>query len=381
MTRGRKRKFDPSIPRHIDQNKIPNGVYWRPSELKNGTGTWRFRIDGKWKTIATEVAALSDLHTITETNNDIQRGTLEYVFNAFHDSTEFRELMIGTQKSYKQSAKFLINYPTKLGQPFGTLKVDRLTLPIIQRIIEAVGKTRPSKANHLLRYMRRTFLWAMRLGECKTNPADGVKQVAERKQFKMPTQSTFIRVLQFARDRGTRVAHSEGSVAPYLAPVMQLAYSCRLRGIEVCTLTDANALDAGIQSNRRKGSLDNITEWNADMRAAWNELQDIRKKTIDRTSKPVQLKPENRYLVVSQSGDPLVKSSFDSAWQRMIKMAIVAEVITEAERFSLHGLKHRGVTDTEGTRAQKKDASGHKSDAAFNVYDHELQTVKPPKML
>lgn len=96
--------------------------------------------------------------------------------------------------------------------------------------------------------------------------------------------------------------------------------------------------------------------------------------------KPVQLKPENRYLVVSQSGDPLVKSSFDSAWQRMIKMAIAENIITPEDRFSLHGLKHRGVTDTEGTRADKKDASGHKSDAAFNVYDHEMQTVKPPKM-
>lgn len=379
MTRGRKRKFDASIPKHIDQSKIPNGVYWRPSKTKAGSGTWWLVKDGTRKNIASEAAMLSDLFAITETGNGLQRGTLEYVFEAFHASTEFRELAIGTQKGYLQSAKAISTLPTKLGKPLGELQVDKLNIPIIQRIIESIGKEHPTKANHALRYMRRTFAWAMRHGECKTNPADGVKQLKERKLFKMPDRTTFLTMMQFAKERGARQPHSEGSVAPYLAPIMQLAYSCRLRGIEVCTLTDADYLQEGVQCKRRKGSLNTITLWNDDMRAAWEALTAERKKTIDRTRKPIGFKPEARYLVVSQSGDPLVKSSFDSAWQRMIKIAIKENVITAEQRFSLHGLKHRGVTDTEGTKAQKKDASGHKSDAAFHVYDHEIQTVKPPK--
>lgn len=36
MTRGAKRKFNPSIPRHIDQGKLPKGIYWDPS----GNGRW-----------------------------------------------------------------------------------------------------------------------------------------------------------------------------------------------------------------------------------------------------------------------------------------------------------------------------------------------------
>jgi hypothetical protein len=57
--------------------------------------------------------------------------------------------------------------------------------------------------------------------------------------------------------------------------------------------------------------------------------------------------------------------------------AIEAGVIDRDSRFGLHGLKHRGVTDTHGTRAEKKRASGHKTDAMTAHYDHELAVVDP----
>jgi hypothetical protein len=49
-------------------------------------------------------------------------------------------------------------------------------------------------------------------------------------------------------------------------------------------------------------------------------------------------------------------------------------VLTEEERFGLHGLKHRGVTDTLG---DKKRASSHKTDAMVHFYDHALPQVEP----
>ncbi|MCF7222796.1 hypothetical protein [Marilutibacter chinensis] len=62
----------------------------------------------------------------------------------------------------------------------------------------------------------------------------------------------------------------------------------------------------------------------------------------------------------------------------MITAAIHAQVIAEADRFSLHGLKHRGITDTVGNRADKQDAGGHVTPAMTHRYDHELPVVKPP---
>ena len=40
-----------------------------------------------------------------------------------------------------------------------------------------------------------------------------------------------------------------------------------------------------------------------------------------------------------------------------------AGVITPEQRFTLHGLKHRGVTDTKGSRRRKQIASGHQTEA------------------
>ncbi|MEN5206143.1 hypothetical protein ABE473_17005 [Stenotrophomonas sp. TWI700] len=49
-------------------------------------------------------------------------------------------------------------------------------------------------------------------------------------------------------------------------------------------------------------------------------------------------------------------------------------MITESERIALHGLKHRGITDSEN-----KAATGHKFEALRQLYDHEVPLVKPPR--
>lgn len=371
MTRGRKRKPDPTLPRHIDAAKVPAGLYWRATA--KGGAWWRYR-DGKRDTVATETALLSDLHSIMEL--DERQGSVNHVMSKFHESTEFRGLSDGTKRNYRALFKFIGEYKTKVG-PFGALEVDRIGTPVIQRLVEAIAKDTPTKANHVLRYLRRTFAWGIRFGLCQKNPARGVRQAVERKKNTMPSHAPFKAVLDFCRDRGGRDAHTAGSVPSYLWAVMEIAYGCRLRGIEVITLTDAHALPDGIRATRRKGSLDNITRWNARLKDAWAHLDARRKEISEARSLPVPMAADKRFLVVAQDGVPLSKSGFDSAWQRMIRLAVTEGVIAPQDRFSLHGLKHRGVTDTKGTKADRKEASGHKTDAAFNTYDHTVPLVEP----
>lgn len=159
---------------------------------------------------------------------------------------------------------------------------------------------------------------------------------------------------------------------------MVLAYAVRLRGIEVDTLTDANLLARGIHSNRRKGSRDNVTLWTKELRAAVTWLQTYRDERMQAHGRPVPIKPEQRRLVVSESGTPLTKSALDSAWQRMIRRAVAEGVIEKDQRFALHGLKHRGITDSED-----KSAGGHVTEAMCQLYDHSVPevsaAVKPKK--
>ena len=77
-------------------------------------------------------------------------------------------------------------------------------------------------------------------------------------------------------------------------------------------------------------------------------------------------------------GGQLQKSSLDSTWQRFITRAIKEGVITEEQRFALHDLKRRGITDTPGDRKQKQDASGHRDEAMLDIYDFSLPAYPLP---
>ncbi|EKT4067936.1 hypothetical protein QEG11_003413 [Stenotrophomonas maltophilia] len=90
--------------------------------------------------------------------------------------------------------------------------------------------------------------------------------------------------------------------------------------------------------------------------------------------RPVQLQPDKHALVVSQKGLPLTKSGLDSAWRRLMDLATSGDdpLLKPGEEFTLHGLKHRGITDSE-----KPEDEGHRSAAMRDLYDHRLPVVKP----
>ncbi|WP_206409595.1 hypothetical protein [Lysobacter enzymogenes] len=81
-------------------------------------------------------------------------------------------------------------------------------------------------------------------------------------------------------------------------------------------------------------------------------------------------------LFLGRDGRPLSKAGFDTMWQRFIRLAINEGAITEAQRFSPHDLKRKGVTDTRGTKATKQDAAGL-SEGMMKVYDNSVPLVEP----
>lgn len=384
MPRGRPRKHNPTIPPHIDQAQIPPGIYWD----KSGSGRWYMLergTDGKprAKTIAGPKAYLSDLHRVAEQANGVAVGTVRAVLQAFHDSTAFNALAVRTRADYNRYLEIACKRKTKLGMAFGEVQVDRLTPPVIQRLVEAIAQEgHATKANHILRYLRRSFRWGVNHGACRTNPAAGVQQVKVITTVTVPDRDAYARVLQFATERAARPARTPGSCAPYLPLTMELAFLCRLRGCEVLDLTDANLVDAGIVTRRRKGSRDTLVAWSPRLRAVVDAAIALRKHANERKRRPIAMQPERRPLIVAENGSPLTKSGLDSAWQRLMRLASDTEyggVIAPAERFGLHAMKHRGITDTAGTLKEKQIAGGHKSEAMTHLYDHELAVVAPPK--
>lgn len=157
---------------------------------------------------------------------------------------------------------------------------------------------------------------------------------------------------------------------------MDLGYLCRLRGIETLTLTEAQGTAEGLHTKRRKRSRDNLVEWTPRLKGVWDAAIMRREAIIERHSLPVKMGAEQRYLFLAEHGEPLQKSSLDSAWQRFIQLAISSGIIVAEERFSLHDLKRKGGTDTAGNRAERQDALGV-TDAMMKVYDKSVPRVRP----
>lgn len=399
MPRGRPRKKHPSIPAHIDQEKLPRGLYWDPS----GSGRWYVRESdpeggrSRATTVAGKDARLSELHAIVEqrAGGDV-RGTVGWVIARFEESTEFAALSLDTRTDYGYCANVAREYKTDKGRgpTLDKLYVDRLSLPSIQGVVEAIAKGRiasspgaedgvpnyPSKANHLLRFLRRLFPWGMRHGHCKTNPAQGAKEVKERKRSGMPLSTSYAAILKFARERGALKSHTKGSLSPLLWPMMEIKYLCRMRTVEVVALTDAHASKRGLYIARRKGSNDNIVRWSPRLRAAWDGAIAAREQILSRSSnvgRPFPADPRDRHIFINESCAPISASGLNSLWGFMMCAAIKAGVITASQRFTKHGLKHRGVTDTKGSRRRKQRASGHRTKQMVVLYDHDVPVVQP----
>ncbi len=170
------------------------------------------------------------------------------------------------------------------------------------------------------------------------------------------------------------------SSPPYLWPLLEIKYLCRMRSIEVVQLTDAHATEQGLYISRAKGSNDNIVKWTPRLRAAWDAALSVRAQTLARNKlRPIPIRAEKRFVFLSETGTPLTRAGLDNAWQHLIHAAMEAEVIAREQRFTLHRLKHRGITDTKGKKADKKEASGHKTEAMLDLYDHEVALVDPAR--
>lgn len=367
MSRGRPRKFDPSIPAHIDQRKIPKGIYWDPRYR-----FWYTKVRGSSLSVAKEKATLADLHAAIERIHAEGRGTLGWLLAEFEDSNTFKSLSAATQRDYRWCRSVVNGYKVRGGVLSG-LNVAALSQPLFRTLLDRFqSEGTPSKGNHVLRYLRRTFSWGIEFGHCKENPARGVAALKEKGRYKMPSPEALAAVLVFARERGEITAHTEGSISPYLWPFIVIAYRCRLRKVEVVTMKEGQIDDIGIITERRKGSRDNHVRWSEDLREAVDALRRRRDATWAKRKMPVPIHHADRPLFVTITGSTVSESTLDSAWARMMESAIEEGIITPEERFTPHGLKHRGITDSAD-----KGSGGHVTEKMRRRYDHEVPVVEP----
>jgi hypothetical protein len=119
-------------------------------------------------------------------------------------------------------------------------------------------------------------------------------------------------------------------------------------------------------------------EWTPRLRAAWDGALTLRRAIMSRQKRPEAIRPEQRVVIESETGESLNKSLLDATWQRFIYRATAPGVIAPQQRFGIHDPKCKGGTDTAGSRADKQDALGV-SKAMMAVYDRSAPRVRPSR--
>lgn len=338
----RPRQRSTTLPNGIKADALPAYVYWD----KTGHGRWVLkRYDPVTQKLSTKRLAgpKSTLREIWDAyeaaTHEPPADTMRALVGEFERSPAFTDLMASTQGEYQRCAKAILETQTKSGHLIANIKPTDWTPGSIRAYVDKRGETARSRANHELRYLRRLFAWAVERDMMPSNPARGVKVLKEPPRQRYVTDGEYTAFLEFA-----------GARYPYLVPISELAYLCRLRLAEVLDLKRENIRDDGLFAARRKGSKDALTGWTPRLRAAVDAALALHGKVV------------SLYIIPGPGGKRMTETAVQTAWQRvMVEWAALGN-----ERFTTHDLKRKGVSDAEG---DKLAASGHRSAAMLKVYD------------
>lgn len=330
------------LPAGIKGDALPTGVYWDPS----GRGRWIYKRHDKAtgkspaKRLAGPAATLRDIWDAYESLTRPEPvGTLVGLVAAFEQSPDWADLAESTRRDYRICAASILGAATKAGAPVRDTRPADWTPGAVRSYVDRRAESSRSRANHELRYLRRLFAWAYERDKIPANPARGVKAIKEAPRQRYVGEGEYIAFLTFVAPR-----------FPYLIPVAELAYLCRLRISEVCDIKRADITAEGLFAARRKGSKDALTGWTPRLKAAVDGALSLHG--------PIA----SLYLIPGPAHGRMSESTIQTAWQR----GMVDWAKRGNERFTIHDLKRAGVSDAHG---DKLAASGHRSIAMLKVYD------------
>ena len=373
--RGAKRKYNPRMPKHINQDSLPRRCYWDDS----GNGHWYITYSDKSgvkpkpkrKRIAGQGATLAELHKLVEQFHDVNRDTFRFIAMQYFDKSNYETLADETKRGYQICFANMCDFQTKADIALADVPISDWTSPLVQRYIDTM-KDKPTKAKHVHSFIRRVFSWGLNRGYCINNPAIGTDLPKRRNKQTLPTQRAYDRLLSYAKHHGTYGQKNKGSCPHYIWAIMEINYLCYLRGVETRNITDEHIKNDVLLAERRKGSGTNKIEFNDRLRAAVNHLLECRGNIWAQRKLQIPFKASERPVVINTQGERLKASAYHSSWQRFITSCIDQGIITPEERFSMHDLKRKGITDTT-----EINAGEHLDERMKGVYDKSIRTVKP----
>lgn len=272
--------------------------------------------------------------------------TVGWLLERYLASTVAADLSPTTRTEYRRQTAFIKRYPITGGRTFGDILLKVLTPGKFTKYLDArKNDGAPVSGNREVALISIAWSWALARDEVALpNPCKLAQRHKERARTRYVTDEEYAAAFELA------------GIYRYLRPAMELAYLCRLRQGEVRALKKSDLTERGIDCKRLKGSRDAVTLWSPRLREAV------------RLAGAIEREVDSIYLLHNANGQPLTKTGFDTAWQRL-----QARVRKDGmEPFHFHDLKAKGISDFAG---DKQAAGGHRTAAMVAIYDRKKPEV------
>lgn len=340
---------------------------WLPSRVYRGKSSYEYRPkeggcikllalkrDDSGNVIETDQTKVELFAAFTKAQEANKvREDLDWLIAKYMGSLQFSKLSSGQQQNDHLRLK-------RISPVFGKMMPANITPGHIRKYMDKLGATKEVSANRDHGFLSRLFNWAIERNYMKTNPCEKVKKFVEKSRDRYPEDWEYDLMYEVAL----------ASSYPWLAPMMEISYLCRMRDSEVRgIMEDIHILDEGIFVERSKGSANEITAWSPRLKKA---VDDARR--LANPNAPTRIK--NQPLFKGRSGGPITESNRKTAWTRVRKIAMTEGLVIDGvqvvlkEPFNFHDIKAKGVTDHEDK------ASGHRSKKMHAIYDRKPSIIK-----
>lgn len=324
---------------------------WLPPRVYKHRENWTYcpKDGGRIKLCAITATKLEVLKRYEQVKDDKEKGVFfKHIIDDFFKSDAFLELSQKTRKDYE-------GYRKTIASVFGKMRPNAIAAHHVRLFMDKLAKTRGkngkpanSTANRHKACLQKICSWAYQYGKLKQNPCVGVSKLHEKARDKYISDQEYDAVLKFAH--------------PACQAAMEISYLCMARIGDVISLTEKDILEEGIFIEQGKTGKKQIKSWSPRLRAAVNKARGL----------PLNKGMCTIFLFHKTDGSPYAKRTIQMQFEKARKESGLSG-------FTFHDLKAKGISDFDGTLADKKHAAGHTTEQQTRSYDRKVSVVKPVK--
>lgn len=291
---------------------------------KDGLITYRYHPitgDGRGKpiTLGTDrIAAIR--HVLDLTSRASDQGTVGQLWRIYEKSPAFTKLATGTQRMYRECWN-------QLQKVFERGIVHAIRPTDVARYLRVERAEAPVVANREVAVLSNLMNLAVECGQIDRNPCKEVRRNKERPRTRLIESEELEKFVAWSLQQGPS--------AVVLVSMAQFAALTGNRRAEFLALHWPQVDDLVIRLSRAK-------QHDGQVKRELISVSDALQAVLDRVKATPGYNPMGAVFRAPRSNNAYTESGFKAMWNRLMKAAVKAEVVTE--RFTFHDLRAHYTT-------------------------------------